>query len=191
MTRRLGAGLAVSLALHLALLGLAGRQHRPVYRDWPQAPALTVEILPISAPERPPPPRPAPSVAPGKEAAARTAEAKPPEPEPAIPGVVPEAKATATVRAALDLDVLLAAARALARETAASRDREELVPAGERPILPLLARAMQRETAGERRLADGLVRVVTADGRAFCLQAPPGVVRGDIVDPLAVTVTCP
>ncbi|NTV97447.1 MAG: hypothetical protein HGA75_18890, partial [Thiobacillus sp.] len=106
----------------------------------------------------------------------------------AMPTAVPQPGPTPK----LEIAALLSAARAIARESMPPSlpDRESTLPA-DRPILPELARALRRETAGERHLDQGLIRVVNADGRSYCLQAPPGFARGGPTDALAVPSLCP
>lgn len=184
---RLAACLAASLTLHLAALGLVELERRPEPTAWPDPPVLHVELAPWPPPNRP-----------GARPSPRPADARPAPAGAPIPPLAPDTPVAATAQAAvpqpgptpkLEIAALLSAARAIARETMPPSlpDRE---PA-DRPILPELARALRREAAGERHLEQGLIRVVNADGRSYCLQAPPGFAHGGPTDALAVPSLCP
>jgi hypothetical protein len=93
----------------------------------------------------------------------------------------------------LPLADLLASARAIGRETARSEiwPSQDAGAVEDRPILPQLDRTLRREAAGERRLGNGLVRIVSASGRIYCLQAPPDFARDGPVAMVSVPTTCP
>ena len=55
-----------------------------------------------------------------------------------------------------------------------------------------LARATARPTPGEKMIGDGLVRVISADGKVRCLQQPNASAIRDIPVPVtAVPTNCP
>jgi hypothetical protein len=87
----------------------------------------------------------------------------------------------------------LVSARAIARETTGpakptANDADALL---DRPFLPQLDHALRREAPSERHLANGLIRIVSADGRIYCLQTPPEFARGGPVEMLMVPTNCP
>lgn len=80
-------------------------------------------------------------------------------------------------------------ARSMAREQEKSRQPGDALR--ERPFLPELDRALAKHSAGETRLANGLIRVTTASGTTYCLQPLPDFSRGGPADMLSVPTTCP
>ena len=96
----------------------------------------------------------------------------------------------------LDIEAAYAAARVLARDMPSGgvprQDRFARADARlqDRPILPQLDRALQREVAGERMLTGGVMRIVSADGRAYCLQKPSDFARGGPVEATSVPMLC-
>ena len=82
-------------------------------------------------------------------------------------------------------------ARAIARETVREEKKPTDPPSEFRPILPKLAKALQREAAGERSLGNGLTRIVTSRGQIICMQAPPDFARGGPVEMQSMQVNCP
>lgn len=88
---------------------------------------------------------------------------------------------------------LIESARTLARSVAheQGKSRQPGDALRERPFLPELDRALAKHSAGETRLANGLIRVTTASGTTYCLQPPPDFARGGPADMLSVPTTCP
>ena len=68
---------------------------------------------------------------------------------------------------------------------------EAASPPEDRPILPQIDRALRHETPGERRLTNGLIRIVSTDGRVYCLQPIPDFARGGPVEMLSPPTNCP
>ena len=91
----------------------------------------------------------------------------------------------------LDTSTLMDVARAIARETVREEKTPTDPPSENRPILPKLAKALQREAAGERSLGNGLTRIVTTRGQILCIQAPPDFARGGPVETQWMQVSCP
>lgn len=60
-----------------------------------------------------------------------------------------------------------------------------------RPVLPAIDAALYRPAPGEQRRADGLLKVVSASGRVYCLQAPSPSMGGGLVPVLSVPTNCP
>ncbi len=192
--KRLAVFAGVSLGLHLMLM-TAIRPFRSL--TVPDGPDTILQWVELPAPLKDAgrhsaatvPARPATPVKPRTKAGS--------QPHPSIPELEPaHTEATLHVTALsspskLDTSTLMDAARAVARETA----REEKIPTDsspeDRPILPKLAEALQREAAGERSLGNGLTRIVTPRGRILCMQAPPAFARGGPVEMQSVQVNCP
>lgn len=177
------------MALHLALFGLA-RWTPEVRVVMPEPPAIQVELTP--RPSRPPPPPRRATVT--VRRAPEVGRAPRPEVDETPPvAAVPIQVITPVSRPRLDLDRLTGSAREVVREEAL---RGEVPAAGEahsadRPILPALDRALRRESPGVRRLAGGLIRVVSESGTVYCLQEPPSYARGGPAELPAVPTTCP
>jgi len=186
---------ALSLALHLIALGVFGSAWHPIPVASTPPPLQWVDLAPPietrptplrSRRETPSPPR-QPEVAPSKPVAAM------PEPVETPSVATWAAPAPPSRPPGLPLADLLTSARAIGREMAA---REAPPPTdadtfAERPILPRLERALRREAAGERHLGDGLIRIVSAGGRVYCLQTPPEFARGGPTASMAVPTNCP
>lgn len=60
-----------------------------------------------------------------------------------------------------------------------------------RPILLAIDAALGRPVPGEQRLANGLLKVVSASGRVYCLQEPSPSMGGGLVPILSVPTNCP
>lgn len=196
-SRRWTACLATSLGLHLLAMNALAPSIRTASVEWPNAPLQWVDWTPpralpesfATAPDRP---RPSHTL--------RGRSFVPPDPveqtpsevaSPAAMTVVPATEPSAPPQ--LPIADLLASARALAHEMAGreARPPDDGVSLADRPILPQLDRALRREPAGERRLGHGLVRIISASGRRYCLQAPPDFAAGGPVPMLSVPTTCP
>lgn len=198
--RRLVSSVAAALALHAAVLAWVGGD---ALAPAPGRPTLTLRLPPASS-------------APSKPEAVQTKVPPTVSPvRPMVPSLAP-APVSASGRVADDVvttadsrrvgasepgavsEGLAASARQEARRIAreggrgAARGRAELLAGSgdDRPALPALDRALAREAPGEKRLANGLIRVVTAAGTVYCLQTMadfmqgPGGVR-------SLVVTCP
>lgn len=62
----------------------------------------------------------------------------------------------------------------------------------DRPVLPRLAHALKKRPAGETRLANGTIKVVTLSGTVYCLQPlPEAVVLFSSITPPVVPTNCP
>lgn len=188
---------AVSLGLHVLLIGAFLSASRPLriasssaalqWVELARLRAVTAPPLPVHTPQRQAGPPSVLGVLLNEPAAlspikleSPTAPSMADTPEqPSPPGV--------------SIVDALAQARAIALETTG---REEPPPddAGgllDRPILPQLDHALRHEAPDERHLANGLIRIVSADGRIFCLQTPPEFARGGPVEMLMVPTNCP
>ena len=81
-------------------------------------------------------------------------------------------------------------ARDEAKRMAPLKAEETDVP--DRPVLPALAKALKKQKAGETRFADGLIKIVTPSGKAFCYMPLPDIVaRGGPIEPTIVPTNCP
>jgi hypothetical protein len=91
------------------------------------------------------------------------------------------------------LESALRSAREFARENKPSRATPdaETVDAADRPVLPELARALQRKPSGETVFASGMMRVVTRSGTTYCLKPKEAFARDGPVEPLSVPTNCP
>ena len=58
-------------------------------------------------------------------------------------------------------------------------------------ILPQLDQALGKPRPGVQRYESGLIKIVTAGGRVYCIQEQPNFARGGPVEPLSVPTTCP
>ncbi len=77
-----------------------------------------------------------------------------------------------------------------ARRLAPSKAEETEIP--DRPVLPALAKALKKPKAGETRFADGVIKIVTPSGKAFCYMPLPDIVaRGGPIEPTIVATNCP
>lgn len=69
---------------------------------------------------------------------------------------------------------------------------EDSVDIRDRPVLPELAKALKKPEAGETRLANGVVKIVTRSGSSYCLKPLPDIVaRGGPAEPAVVPTNCP
>lgn len=192
--KRLAVFTGVSLGLHLVLMS-AIRPFRPF--TLPDAPDTILQWVELPAPlkdtgRHSAAPLP---VRPGTLGQPRTKASS--QPPPSIPEHEPvHAEATLPTAAPssppkLDTTTLMDAAHAVTREMV----REEKNPTDSSPedrsILPKLAKALQREAAGERSLGNGLTRIVTSRGKILCIQAPPDFARGGPVEMQSMQVNCP
>lgn len=93
-----------------------------------------------------------------------------------------------------DSQLLIDAARTQVRHESRQRSASvfavPVIDAPEKPATPL-ARAMAPRQAGERMLAGGILQITAADGRIYCLQAPPGFGDNGMTPALAVPSNCP
>lgn len=203
-TRRpLAVFLAASIGLHLFALGLykPATPARPA--PWRGTPLQWVDL-------EPPPSR---DVS-GPEIARPVAKTKgahagsPPAAKPTLDPVSPDmsgAEKGASVRMAepgfaappprrhnLSTTEILELAREIARQSASeAMPPEPSALPEDRAILPGLDRALRRNTPGERRHADGMIKMVTPSGRVYCLTPPPGFARDGPTETLAVPTNCP
>lgn len=187
--------------MHGALLALL-RLPVPGYVAVAPQETLTVELKPaataMAARAQPPmrkaiePTRhPARAAAVGHLATHLPANSAGEQPE-AEPAAAPGPAASLPSRA-LDREAILATARATARE-AEPRNPSPPHPSqlfDDRPALPGLAHALNNALPGERDMGYGLIRIVTANGRVFCMQRPTDSSYDGPVAPAAMTVTCP
>lgn len=186
--RRVAASLAAALALHLLALLMLGPIRRPtapaaawpapVELRWHDAPRAAVVARAAQA-----------SAAQASAAQASTAQA----PAAAAAGENLQDSSGAPAAQPAAADALVASARRLARALPQRLTGmpPPAPPLADRPFLDALDRALRQEAAGERRLAGGIVRVVTAWGSVYCLKPPPEFTRGGPLEPLAVPTTCP
>ncbi|MFA6445527.1 MAG: hypothetical protein WCV99_24595 [Sterolibacterium sp.] len=88
---------------------------------------------------------------------------------------------------------LIDAARKAVRDMVRNQGGREPRPGLEedRPFLAALDRALRKPSPGEKRYADGLIRVTTESGKDYCLKPPPDFARGGPVELLAVPTNCP
>jgi len=93
----------------------------------------------------------------------------------------------------VSLGTLLDSARRIVRDDAQRHPapRQESAIDNDRPVLPQLARALQRESPGETRFASGMIKVVTASGSVYCLRPMPWFARGGPVEPTSIPTNCP
>lgn len=180
--RRVAASLAAALALHLLALLMLGPIRRPtapaaawpaVELRWHDAPRAAV-VAPVAA------------AAPTSTAPASALAA-------AVAGENLQDSSGAPAAQPAAADALVASARRLARALPQRLTGmpPQAPPLADRPFVDALDRALRQEAAGERRLAGGIVRVVTAWGSVYCLKPPPEFARGGPLEPLAVPTTCP
>lgn len=70
--------------------------------------------------------------------------------------------------------------------------KEEAINIEDRPVLPVLAKALKKFKPGETRFADGLIKIVTSAGSVYCVKPLPDIVaHGDSVEPTIVHTNCP
>lgn|GEM_PF-5663637 len=84
------------------------------------------------------------------------------------------------------------------RETARAVIREEAhrLPDGAAPAPPetleaRFARALRKTPPGEKRLADGIIKITSPSGAIYCIQSQPDATRDGPGERYAITVTCP
>lgn len=196
--RRLAVFLAASIGLHLFALGL----YQPVparSAPWPDTPLLWVDLEPPPARDLPGPKAAHPAAKSRRAYAGSPSVAKPAAPdttEAETPSAVPTAdlliSAPTTRQGSLPSAGILELAREIARQSSSvTMPPEQPALPEERAILPGLDRALRRNTPGERRYADGMIKMVTPSGRAYCLKPPPEFARGGPAEALAVPTNCP
>lgn len=194
--KRLAVFMAVSLAAHLLLMS-AIRPPRPVtllvepdtVLQWIDLPASPIKAAPPLAATAPTHPTSTHS----PRSKARVSLASPPPTIPTAPPTSTDTPAPPHPPSMLDTASLTATARAIARDMAHADKPppDAYTPPEDRPILPRLAQALQREAAGERYLGNGVTRVVTARGQVLCFKTPPDFVRDGPVGMHALQVNCP
>lgn len=70
--------------------------------------------------------------------------------------------------------------------------KEEAINIEDRPILPVLAKALKMLKLGETRFSDGLIKIVTSSGSVYCMKPLPDIVaHGGPVEPTLVPTNCP
>ena len=105
-----------------------------------------------------------------------------------------ERPAAASSTPPMSADSLLEAAKGIVRDEARRMPPpdEEQPRIEDRPVLPQLAHALKRQPAGETRLANGTIKVVTLSGTVYCLQPlPEAVVLFSSITPIVVPTNCP
>jgi len=193
------AGLA-ALGLHLLILGLI---KLPVARIAPPVPSMVLQWvdLPIVKPQAEPvdqmnkPARP--ETRRGKDAPINRENKVSSDKAIRESGATtnsPQPRTESTAPARLNPLDLSATARSLAREMA--REEGPVAPAqpdnpSDRPILPLLDQALGKQRPGVQRYEGGLIKIISASGRVYCMQEQPNFSRGGPVDPLSVPTNCP
>ena len=91
----------------------------------------------------------------------------------------------------ISLGALLDSARRIIRDDERRHPPPAKMIDNDRPVLPQLARALQREPPGETRFASGMIKVVTASGSVYCLRPMPEFARGGPVEPTSIPTNCP
>lgn len=193
--RRLVLAFVVALGLHLLILGLI---KLPVARIATPAPTMVLQwvTLPARKPRAEPvvqtnkPARPATRQ--GRDAPIHR-ENKAAE-ESVTPTTVLQPKTESTAPVRLNPADLGATVRSVARELA--HEQGAVAPAqpenpADRPILPQLDQALGKPRPGVQRYESGLIKIVTAGGRVYCIQEQPNFARGGPAEPLSVPTTCP
>ena len=192
--KRLAVFAGVSVGVHLMLMTAIQPLHPLTLTDGPDTILQWVELpAPLKdAGRHSAAPLPARSGPPGQ---LRTkASSQPHLTTPELQSVPAEATLPAPAPSSpskLDTSTLMDAARAIARETVREEKNPTDSPPEDRPILPKLAKALQREAAGERSLGNGLTRIITSRGQILCMQAPPDFARGGPVEMQSMQVSCP
>jgi hypothetical protein len=111
-----------------------------------------------------------------------------------VPTVAALPAVQASPASSVTADGLLDSAKQIVRDEAhrMHTGKDEAMDFEARSMLPALAQAMQKQTAGETRFADGLIKVVTPMGTVYCLKAPSADIgRGGVDELVAVPTTCP
>lgn len=192
-TKRLAVFVGISLGLHLVLMTAIRPFHPPTLPNGPDTILRWVELpAPLKDTGRhSAAPLPAPPGAPGQRGTrASSQHLATPELESAYAeATLPTAAPSSPPK--LDTSTLMDAAHAVAREMVREERNPTDSPPEDRPILPKLAKALQREAAGERSLGNGLTRIVTSRGQILCIQAPPDFARGGPVEMQSTRVNCP
>lgn len=192
--KRLAVFAGVSFGLHLMLMTAIRPLHTLALPDGPDTILQWIELpAPIKdAGRHSAAPLPARPSAPGQ--LRTSASSQPHLTTPEVQSVHAEATLPAPAASSpsrLDTSTLMDAARAVVRETVREEKNPTDPPPEDRPILPKLAKALQREAAGERSLGNGLTRIVTSRGQILCIQAPPDFARGGPVEMQSMQVSCP
>lgn len=198
--QRLVLALVAALGLHLLILGLI---KLPVPRITPPAPSMALQWVELPA-RKPRSEQVVPMNKPARPATRRGQDAPFDRGNKATPGkaagvsvtqtIAPQPKTEFTVPAPLNPADLRATARSLAREMAREQGADAAVqqddPAN-RPILPQLDQALRKPHPGVQRYEGGLVKIITAGGRIYCMQEQPNFARGGPADALSVPTNCP
>ncbi len=195
--KRIAVWTAVSLLMHVLLIGAFLSTSRPLRIATPSAALQWVELARVPTVVAPSPPVHVPHQSARLPSVLSTPLFEPAAPSPiklespALPSMAhaPEPPSPPGV----SIVEALASARAIARESTGplkpkTKDADALL---DRPFLPQLDHALRREAPSERQLANGLIRIVSADGRIYCLQTPPEFARGGPVEMLMVPTNCP
>lgn len=192
MRRTIGRALWLSVLLHVLVAWLV-LVPGPGGRTAPAGKRLLVRLAPLPvALQRHPPAPPARAALPAGEARRRP-EVKPDSAVAARAGASPQASAAPPVEAISGRLLGEAARDSIARESR-SRMLDPMFAGEQRaaPALSPLARATARALPGEKMIGDGLVRVVSADGKVRCVQKPNDSAIRDIPVPVtAVPTNCP
>jgi hypothetical protein len=197
---RLALAFLAALGLHLLILGLI---KLPVAQIAPPVPSRVLQWvdLPIVKPQPEPvdqmnkPARP--ETRRGKDAHINRENEVASDMavgEPGATTISPQPKTEFTAPTRLNPLGLSATARSLAWEMA--REEGPVAPAQpdnptDRPILPLLDQALRKQRPGVQRFEGGLIQIISASGRVYCVQEQPNFARGGPVDPLSVPTNCP
>ncbi|MDD5365691.1 MAG: hypothetical protein PHR30_10150 [Gallionellaceae bacterium] len=209
-TRRpLAVFLAASMGLHLFALGLyqPATPARPA--PWRDTPLQWVDLEPLPSQDVSGPQiaRPVvktksvhagspPAAKPVVEAVPATAASSPDTPGAEKTSSAPAADISFTAPPPRRRNLSTAEILELAREIARQSPSEAMPPdrsvlPEDRAILPGLDRALRRKTPGERRYADGMIKMVTPSGQVYCLKPPPEFARDGPAEALAVPTNCP
>lgn len=90
---------------------------------------------------------------------------------------------------------LLDSAHQIAREAGKryQESKEPLPALLDRPILPELAKVLEKKSvvAGVTEYADGVIKVVTASGEAYCMQSRSNFPQDGPVEALSIPMSCP
>lgn len=90
---------------------------------------------------------------------------------------------------------LLDSAHQIAKEAGKEyqESKESLPTLSDRPIVPELAKMLEKKSvvAGVTEYADGVIRVVTASGEAYCMQSRSNFPQDGPVEALSIPMFCP
>lgn len=192
--KRLAVFVAASLGVHLVLMS-AIRSPRPftlpvesdTILQWVDLPSPSIKADPQSAVT-------APTHTVSTHSPHIEKSMAPPVSTPTDPASTPASTDTPQrPPSTLDTTNLTTTARAIAHDMALTDKNppDAYTPPEDRPILPKLAQALQREAAGERYQGNGVTRVVTSRGQVLCFSTPPDFSRGGPVEMHSMQVSCP